>query len=93
MTWELVLFALGNGHGLQGNRLELFVNFFLVRFPSCQDEGYCITWIDRFRSGHELIYSDRVSRGLLVGMANLKANARAGGRQAVTGNEALLRLI
>ena len=68
MEFGVKLFEVGMGETLQGKELLDFVNFFLIRFPSCKDLGYAEEWACRFAEKREMGCADHESRLIILAL-------------------------
>lgn len=56
------LFEIGEEAGLEQDRLDRFVNFFITRFKPPYDDYYAMEWAHRFLKGEEESYMDEKSK-------------------------------
>ena len=66
MNWPTQLFKIGQDEFLHGQKLEVFVNFFLLRFPKNKDRLYAANWARRFRMDTEMIMGDKKTRQIIT---------------------------
>ena len=53
-------------------KCELFVKFFMARFPKEEDDihSYCEEWIDRFMTSNPIVYMDEKSKDVYLNLVN-----------------------
>ena len=58
--------------GMDKNKTDLFIKFFMKRFPNESDNihSYCNEWIDRFMTGHPIVYMDSQSKKIYLEVEN-----------------------
>ena len=61
---EQELNRLCNEHGLRN--YDLFVEWFMKRFPNEAMESYVVEWIERFKSGNPAVYMDKISLKIYI---------------------------
>lgn len=66
MNWPVELFEIGQQQFLSGADLDVFVNFYLTRFPYNRDSLYAAEWARRFRMNYEMQLGDKKSRQIIT---------------------------
>jgi len=66
MKWPEKLYRIGTDEFLTGEELDVFVNFYLLRFPLNRSPSYASEWARRFRLGYEMKLGDSNSKHIIT---------------------------
>lgn len=63
-------FRIGRKNGLEGDKLDRYVKFMVVKYPNETSHEFARVWADRFRTESEMRYADTTGKRILAKMVS-----------------------